>query len=182
MPSRVSGWSGAHDVGERWEVTLELGEVQDTRFQEREWHAQRIAWLVLFVVIVGAALGLLGPGPLSLSQAQSPDDAVQAEYYRFARRGGDGTVTVTVAAFLDWNVDVWWNSAYLEEMTVNGVTPEPDSVTAIDGRVRYRFLAEPGDQLTVTFDITPDGVGAKRAEIAVADGTQRVTYDQFIYP
>jgi hypothetical protein len=62
------------------------------------------------------------------------------------------------------------------------VTPKPDSVTAIDGRVRYRFLAEPGDQLTVTFDITPDGVGAKRAEIAVADGTQRVTYDQFIYP
>lgn len=164
---------------------METGEVQDTRFQEREWQVQRVGWGLLFLGIVAALLGVFGPGPLSLSTAQSTGQAVQAQYYRFARLGGQGTVTVTVAeaGVRDGAVDVWWNGAYLDEMTVNGVTPEPDSVTAIGGRVRYRFAAEPrGGPLSFTFDLTPDGTGSKHAEVAVAEGIERLTYQQFIYP
>jgi hypothetical protein len=99
-------------------------------------------------------------------------------------RGGCAvTVTVAEAAVRDGSVDLWWNSSYLDEMTVDGVTPEPDTVTAIGGRVRYSFAAEAGEgPLTVTFDLTPDGMGPQRAEVAVADGDEQLTFDQLIYP
>lgn len=165
---------------------METGEVQDTRFQEREWQLQRAAWGLLFLGVVASLLGAFGgPGPLSLSMARSTGQAIQAQYYRFARLGGEGPVTVTVteAGVRDGTVDVWWNSAYLDQMAVNSVTPEPESTTAIGDRVRYRFAAEPREgPLTFTFDLTPDGIGSKHAEVAVADGTQRLTYRQFIYP
>lgn len=163
---------------------MEIGEAQDTRFQEREWRVQRAGWVALAVFVIGATLGLFGPGPLSLSSVASSEGTLQVQYYRFARLGRDAMVTVTVAPDVvsDGVVDVWWNSPYLDEMKVNGVTPEPDTVTGIDERVRYAFAAQPGDELTITFDLTPDGMWSKRAEIAVGDGTERVTYDQFIYP
>jgi hypothetical protein len=164
---------------------LHISEVQDTRFQEREWTVQRVGWVLLVAFVVAALLGFLGPGPLSHSQAESTNGTIHAEYYRFVRLGGAGTVTVTVApsAIGPDSMDVWWNGSYLDETKVEGVTPEPDTVTAIGGRVRYTFAAESSDRpVVVTFDLTPDGMGSKSAEVAVGDGAEHLTFDQFVYP
>lgn len=78
---------------------------------------------------------------------------------------------------------MWWNASYLGEMRIEHVAPQPDSVTAVGDRVRFRFAAEAGGApLELTFDLTPDGMWSKRAEIAVADGREPLTFDQLIYP
>lgn len=164
---------------------MQTGEVQDLRFQRREWRIQRVGWLLMFGFVVAGLLGVFGPGPLSLSTAESADRSVVVEYYRFARMGGPGTVTVTVGPDLvrDGTVDVWWNAAYLDEMRIEDVAPEPESVTAVGDRVKFGFAAESGGApLDFTFDLTPDGMWSKRAEIAVADDRAQLTFDQFIYP
>jgi hypothetical protein len=42
---------------------LHISEVQDTRFQEREWTVQRVGWVLLVAFVVAALWGSWARGP-----------------------------------------------------------------------------------------------------------------------
>jgi len=59
--------------------------VQDMTFQRRAWVVQRIAWVVMLLIVVAAVLGLFATGPLSGTTAKTDDGVLTIEYGRFAR-------------------------------------------------------------------------------------------------
>jgi len=65
--------------------TLQLETDNQRTFQEREWLAETIGWLLMGLVAVVALLGLLGPGLLSYRNATSSDGELALEYYAVER-------------------------------------------------------------------------------------------------
>lgn len=156
---------------------------EEMPFQWRDWRAQRVAWVMGLVLVLLAAAGLLGPGPLSHQQAQSTDGAVQVDYLRWARRGAKANLGVRIPADLaqDGTVSVVLPSAYLSEWELREVTPRPAEVEANGQHVRFVFAApRPEGAVELEFVLQGQGMGPLDGELLVGD--QRVTWWQFLWP
>lgn len=161
---------------------LEIDE--DIGFQEREWTAERIGWVALFVVVALALLGLFGNGPISWTSATTEDGTMEVSFERFGRRGGSETLTVRVdgaaASEGAWQVDI--GRDYLGAVRVDAVTPEPDTVETVAGAVRYTFLqAEDGADLEVELSLTPTTLWGASGEFGLA-GADALTVQHFFFP
>lgn len=64
--------------------------------QERVWVASRVAWTIMALVLLLAAAGLFGDGPLAHRRATAPDDSFSVQYERFQRR--DATTQMILRA------------------------------------------------------------------------------------
>ena len=62
---------------------IELAE--DMEFQRKNWRAERIGWAVLAFILLAAALGLFGQGPLGGTVVAAGDDSLSLTYERFWR-------------------------------------------------------------------------------------------------
>lgn len=161
---------------------MELDE--DISFQEREWTAERIGWVALFVLLALAVLGLFGNGPISWTSTTSEDGALEVSYERFGRRGGTQTLTIAAEASAAsngaWEIDL--SREYLAAVRVDAMTPQPDSVAAVPAGLRYTFLqATAGADLDVELSITPTALWGASGPLALAEG-ERVTVRQFFFP
>lgn len=157
---------------------------EDVGFQEREWKVERVGWAALVLVVLLAAAGLFGHGPVSWTSASTDDGSLEVEFERFGRRGGsqDLVIRADAAAATDntWQIDV--SLAYSTSMDVDAITPEPESVEAVDGAIRYTFArSTEGVDLEVTFSVTPDGMWNVAGDIALADGPS-VRVSHFLFP
>lgn len=165
----------------------EIGDLQineDIAFQEKEWTAQRVGWAAMILIVLLAAAGLFGHGPISWTSAATDDGDLEVSFERFGRRGGSQAVTITAAASAatssSWEIDV--SRDYTGAVQINSVTPQPDSVETIQGALRYTFpQAEPGADLEVTLSITPDTLWGASGDIRLAGG-EPVTVRQFFFP
>jgi hypothetical protein len=161
---------------------LEIDE--DVAFQAREWKVERIAWVGLGLVILLALAGLFGHGPISWTSASTDDGSLEVAFERFGRRGGSQDLVITAAASAadggQWEIDM--SLAYSETMDIDSITPQPESVEAVDGAVRYTFIQpEPGVDLEATFSVTPDGMWNTSGDIGFADGPS-VRVSHFLFP
>lgn len=161
---------------------LEIDE--DLAFQEREWNAERLGWVGLFVVVAVALLGLFGNGPISWTSATTDDGTLEVSFERFGRRGGSETLTVradgSAASEGAWQLDI--GRDYLGAVRVEVVTPEPDTVETVAGAVRYTFLqAEDGADLEVELSLTPTSLWGASGEIGLA-GADAVSVHHFFFP
>lgn len=161
---------------------LELNE--DISFQEREWTAERIGWVALFVLLALAVLGLFGNGPISWTSATSDSGALEVSFERFGRRGGTQSVTLRAEASAAsegaWEIDI--SSDYLGAVRVDAMTPQPDSVAAVPGGSRYTFLqASDGADLEVEFSLTPTSLWGASGDIGLVEGDP-VTVRHFFFP
>jgi hypothetical protein len=159
----------------------------DMAFQRRSWIVQRVAWIVMTLLVVAAALGLLGPGPLSRATASLPG-LLEAEYQRLTRYEDRETLTVRVAPAVTTSgvVRLSINRDYLEHAQVMSVMPAPERVEAAHARVVYAFrIAEAGRPLEVTFDLKPRTIGRAEARLAIESPAGRgreLTVRQFALP
>lgn len=157
---------------------------QDVEFQEREWVVQRVAWVVMLVIIVAGLSGLFGAGPLSAATAGESDDPLAVEYQRFVRHDGRTTVTVRVGGgqSAEDQVEVWVATDYLDGFEIRGVSPEPEEVRSEGGGLIYEFaVGDPTQRVEVTFSLQPRRMGRLTGEIGVPGG-QTVTFGQLSYP
>lgn len=157
---------------------------QDLAFQEREWRAERVGWVVLVVVMVVALGGLFGKGPLSWTTVTTPGGALRVSYERFGRRGGPQELTVRARARSaergSWHVEV--SRDYLASLEVTSITPQPDATGTVEGAVRYRFAqAAPDADLEVVLAVTPRAVWSQRGEVRLAGG-RPARVSQFFFP
>lgn len=154
---------------------------QHLRFQRREWVAQRVAWFAGLLLLVAAVLGLLGPG--LLTHASSRAGPLEVEYDRVVRRGGEADLGVLIdgRAVAGSTVRVLVDGGYLDDVTVNSITPEPDQATSTDEGVEYSFSVVPGRDFAVTFSLVPDALWSSGGELRLPDGTS-VQFSQFFLP
>ncbi|HWH31938.1 MAG TPA: hypothetical protein VNU01_04645 [Egibacteraceae bacterium] len=156
---------------------------QDAGFQWREWAAQRVGWTLMSLLVLAAVVGLLGPGPLSWSEAASADESATVDYLRWARRGREAGLTIRVDAshVRDGQVTVDVPARYFQDMRLRGVTPSPEQVQANGDLLRFVFaVPQAGARARLEFDLEADGMGPLRGEVRV--GTSTVRFSQFIWP
>lgn len=144
---------------------------------------QVVARWVLVAVVVGAAVGLAGHGPLSWTTAQAGDGRLRVDYERFGRAGGSQAVRVEVDGELAvdgvWSVVLTGALAGVHELST--ITPEPVSMRAVDDGVELRFDQSGDADLAVTFELAPGGLWRESSGVSVP-GAGEVAFTQIIYP
>lgn len=146
---------------------------QDLAFERSDHRAQRVGQVFMAIIVAGALLGAFGAGPISLTEVRDSSGRLSVTYERFGRRGATTSVTLEVAGGVAQNgeVDIWVSSDYLDKMRVEGITPAPDQVASADDGAVYSFLVdEPGDPLTVNFDLTIESMGRESGRWGLKNG------------
>jgi hypothetical protein len=157
----------------------------DMVFQQRSWAVQRAGWIVIGLLVLAAAAGLLGSGPLSRRTATVPG-VLEIEYARFTRYEDPERLSVRLlsAATVNPSVQLSLNREYLDHSRIDSITPAPERVESAGRHVVYAFrVAEPGQPLEVTFNIAPQRVGGVEGRVRVdpVRGPE-LRFHQFAYP
>ena len=160
---------------------LQLEEYPD--FQRREWTTQRVAWGAMLLVVLAAAVGLFGIGPLSEATA-GDEGRIVVDYERFVRFHSQTDLHVRLSgdAVSEGQATVWLSTDYLDAMQVEQVTPEPEGIEVSSDRMTFRFEADPeASEVDVSFALLPDRIGNLAGEIGAGDGPG-FGFNQFVYP
>lgn len=150
-------------------------------FLDRFYRLGAIGRAVLAGLVVAVALGLVGTGPISWSDATDGDLTVS--YERFLRRGAPWTMQVDVAASPDGTAHIVLGREFHGNHQLTSITPQPDSVSVSPDVVTYVFATgSTGRHVTVDFHFTADALGWGPGEVGVAGAGPRVTFRQLMYP
>jgi len=152
---------------------------EDEAFQRRDWMAQRVAWVVFFLVLLAALLGLFGSGPLSTGSRRSA--GAQIDYERFARNGRPMTLTITLDSTPGDSVIIDMSDDYLAAAPLERTEPEARAQAAGEGARRFEFPLAGEDGGKVVFHFDPRSVGLAKGWIAV-NGGEPVSFSTFFYP
>lgn len=152
----------------------------DVEFQQKSWRVQRVGWIIMTLLIVGALLGVFGgEGLLNAVSAGEQGDALTLQHRRFERVLNLSHVQIEVNG-AQGEARVWISHDYLDSVQIDGITPQPEESIGGEGRTTFVFRVD-GGNARITFDVKPQRVGALSGQIGVEGGT---IYDlqQFIYP
>ena len=169
-----------------------VGEIEvdeDPDFLTRSWGVQRIGWIVMVLIVIAALLGLFGRGPLARATAGNAGDPLRLEYERFTRHSSPATLQVHLAPGVTDEQEggggtarVWLDREYMQDIAIESISPEPQSMEAGKEGIVYVFRIAKADQFTrVTFHIQPKGYGLRSGRIGLA-GREPLRFRQFIFP
>lgn len=152
---------------------------------ERRWaRFARIVYAVETLVLVVAATGLLGRGPLSRATAGTRGGPLWVEYERRARFRTPNMLTIHLgpAALRGPEASVRLTDPRRGQLPVSRVMPAPASEALVPNGRLYTFrIASPGDSASIRFVLEPDRVGRSRITASV-DGLAPLSLSQFVYP
>lgn len=141
---------------------------------KKGWVIQRVGWVLIFLFVLSALLGVFGEGPLS-SKAISVGD-IKASYDRFGRFEHE-----TALKFESTGVDISSISIpqeYLNDFKISKIVPEPDDPVASGGYIHYTFRGQGNRQ--ITFYLAPIAFGNSKGIIKV--NNHIISLTQTIYP
>jgi hypothetical protein len=158
---------------------------QDLVFERRSQRVERIGAAAMLGVVLAAALGLLGSGPLGHASARAGDLAV--DYRRFARYQTDDTLTFRLEATATNapHVRLWVDRAYLDGARLETVVPSPVRMEAAPDRLVFVFaVAGPERPLVVRLRLQPERIGPVHGQVGVEGpaAAAAVTFRQFVWP
>ena len=156
----------------------------DLAFQRRDWRVERAGWVVMLALVLAASAGLLGHGPLSDSRVQTAEGSLTVEFDRLTRHSAPTTLRVGIGAGTarDGYARLWFDRAYLSEMQIEAIVPEPESAATADDRFIYTFrVADPGRPAVVSFDLEPRATWLLRGRVGLENGPS-LDFGQFIFP
>ena len=168
---------------------MDLKDAIEPRPIEVQWRWERIGWALIALVVLAAALGLFGGGPLSRETLTVHDGnaTFEVEYERFNRLNHVSVLVVRVTApgagGEDLNVTL--NRDMAEDSTIRSSAPSAEGALSANGIV-YSFPVEDWAQpLTVSFEYLPETAGYVMTVATIAAGDRspvRIDLPQFIYP
>ena len=155
--------------------TLEIDD--DTRFQTREWLAQRLGISVLALFVLAALLGLTGAGGvLNGGTAVSASGDVRVEYDRIVRRSATTSMTLHLHNDPPGFIQFWVSAPYLDAVDIESVAPMPQTVTVEEARQVYTIRAASPD-VAVTVTLEHETWGRLEAEVGIV-GRDSVRFSQ----
>jgi hypothetical protein len=156
----------------------------DLAFQRRWWMAERVAWVLLSLLLIAGLAGAFGGGPLSRARTSDFEGGVFIEYERFARLRAPTELRVSVVKLFgqDGALRVRLRSDYARSVEIHDVVPAPQAVVVEDSETVYTFAAESLRQpVEVIFRLNPQQWGRLPCSVAV-DGKPPASFVQFVYP
>jgi hypothetical protein len=150
----------------------------DPAFQRGAWRVERVAWVFFGGVLLAAALGLFGGGPLS--DATERSGAVSVHYERFARRLCAIEVIIRAERAASDTIVVEATGPLLGRAHLERITPQPTRETPIAEGTRFVFAATPGVPAEITLRLEPHDVGRNPATVRI-DGVP-LAFSTFVFP
>ena len=179
MPASKPGDHGRHSPG------IQLDE--DHCFQHRMWRIERIGWWGIAAVVLAAAAGLFGHGPLSratlhVADSITPSPGMSLDYERFGRAHGESQMRLTGPPdrIDDGTFSVWFSREYLGEVEVLRITPDPAAQELASNGMRYHFRVQDGSP-AVTFRFKPQRPGRLSGQVRLNDGPP-ANFQQWLFP
>ncbi|MBC7792028.1 MAG: hypothetical protein H7Z74_18940 [Anaerolineae bacterium] len=151
-------------------------------FQQREWRVQRIAWIVMGLVLAATLVGVFGGGPLAHSRVGSPANGLFLEYDRIARYRALSTLDFYVLSPpAGGELRLWIARDFLDVIRLHTITPEPASQELSSDRISYVFDATGDTPLKVRFEVEPNALWQRGGRAGVGD-EQPISFSQFVLP
>lgn len=166
------------------EQRSELDTSEDMVFQRRTWLVERVGWVVIALIVIGALLGFFGGGGLVASaESATEDGSLSVSYERFCRVSSPTRLRIVARPPAGASaLRLWFAREYLEAIDISSVVPEPDRVEAAAGRYVFRFsLVAPGEAVAILFHIEPREAWSLHGELGIVGG-QALGFEQFVYP
>ena len=155
---------------------------QDLDHARSLWRVQRVGWVVILLIVIGATLGLFGHGPLADGQARA--EGLTLDYERFARHGATSSLQAEIhpQALRGDTLTLWMTRSYLEGAELESILPEPARVVIRGDLVVFTFMkAGPSRPTRITFNLRPDKYWSAHGRAGI-DAGGSVVFRQFIYP
>lgn len=158
-------------------------DLESDAFQRKEWRFQTVSRVVLGVVLVAAAGGFFGTGPLSGTEAGDDAGTITVRYERFVRHQGQAELTVSLGAgAVDGSsATLFLSRSLVDEMDIQNIDPQPASARSTEDGVFYTFEADVDSPPVVSVAYRPDGLGPVRGTVRAGSG-EPVTIRQFAHP
>lgn len=162
---------------------LTVRDIEDIGFQRKEWLVQRVAWVLLALVAVGALAGVLGAGPVSETTAESEDGTVEVTYDQFIRNLGTTIMTISLGqeTVNNGKAQLFISHELAESWRLNNVSPAPSTESSSDDWLIYEFDVLGETPPTVKFVYMGDRLGVHHGPVRAGDGAS-VNIWQLIYP
>lgn len=153
-------------------------------FQFWEWRCQRCGWAVWAAVLVAAAVGLLGSGPLSRQTLTSDNGSLSVEYDRWVQYHHPTSVVFRAAIHSPAKtpLELAVGGTWLNRIDIQDISPRPEHVV-LSGREQlflFRLEGKPTTP-TIRFRIQFDEYGHSEATVRV-NGDAPLQFQQFVYP
>jgi hypothetical protein len=149
------------------------------RYHQREWVAQRIGWLLMFVALLAACIGVFGGGG-PLTETTSSNGAQHIRYERFVRYSALTQLEVSVADRQAGRLMLTIDEAYLQAFEIQSITPEPAAMEADSGQTTFAFDLK-GSPASIMLRLKPERVGSHAGVIKVGSSAV-MPVKQFVYP
>lgn len=154
-----------------------------------QWRWERIGWALIAVLVLAAAAGLFGGGPLSdeTVTATSGNATFEVEYERWNRLNHVTLLVVRVHApgATGEDLNVTFSREMAEITTIRSSSPSAEGGVGPDG-ILYGFPVDDWSApVTVSMEYIPEKVGrvAPVVTMQAGDGEPvRLRLPQFIYP
>src|SRR5688500_10694050 len=100
---------------------------QDLRYQAWEWPLQRIGWILMGLIVLGALLGFLGEGPLTKKTAATADGSLSLQYGQVLHYHNPTQLRLQVAAGATQGNELRLSlsASYLEAIDIKTIAPKP---------------------------------------------------------
>ena len=120
-----------------------LDDAEPMAHQRWEWTLERVAWVIMALVIVAGLLGGLGAGPLASREAAAPDGSLVVEYYAIERAAAPNTLVLRLGpkAGESSQIDLAFSRPFAEGTQLDSLVPEPVQTTAREGEIVHTFAA-----------------------------------------
>lgn len=153
------------------ERSLHAGD--DREFERTWWRIEIGIWIFLVLLIVTAATGLLGRGPLAKRKVSSPDGRLLVNYERVSRFKTPSSTIVHISPVQPHGkeVSLWVNDTMMKHLGLSKVVPQPDEAVPGPDGVTYKWEIEKGTpSFEVRFDLEPDQPGVFEEEFKTETG------------
>jgi hypothetical protein len=134
-------------------------------FQRTSWRGQRIGWGALGLLLVLAALGGLGDGPLTRASRGSAEAGFGVRYHRVWRLESPAWLVVTASPGADGTLSLTLPDQLLGAATMENIAPEPGETIATPAGTRLVFRSEGPGPMTLRLGFTPHRMGRIQARL-----------------
>lgn len=152
--------------------SIELDE--DYKMHVLGWKVQRIGWILLYLFLVLAGIGLFGNG--LLSKRSIDVNPFKLEYEHYGRYESTMKIFVHFPAQKLTTISI--PIQYLHEMKIEHIVPEPESKKLVSGNYILTFPEVNNGELIIT--LLPQTTGTVNSTILINDRSFAISH--CIYP
>jgi hypothetical protein len=151
---------------------------------ERKWYRfERIAWLLMFVLMLAGASGALGRGGLTRAEARSSDGTVRVEYDRSLRARAPARMRVMLdpGATATGEIRLVVAGALADSARIRESFPPPAIAEPLDRAVRLVWKVPARSAAEIVLANQPEGMGRIWSRVTV-EGGAFASFDQLVLP